>query len=313
MLLGRTANGLYWMNRYIERAENMARLVDAGLRMALTRTQSASEEWNSVLLSAGSAVAFTQKYKDYTAANVADFLLRDTSNPSSTMSAIETARNNARMVRTALTRETWESINEAWMALKRMLAKPIDERDLPSVLDAIKRETALIRGSFYGTMLRNEIFDFSQLGTYVERADNTARILDVKYYVLLPSISWVGSSLDNYQWESILRSVSAHRSYRWVYDAEYKPTNIADYLILNARMPRSLAFCYRNISASLRQLAEAYGAHRPCHDTVERTLGKLEVGSIKDVFDTGLHEFLDGFIADNDRLGDQVAKDYRFN
>ena len=243
MLLGRTANGLYWMNRYIERAENMARLVDAGLRMALTRTQSASEEWNSVLLSAGSDVAFTQKYQDYTAANVADFLLRDTSNPSSTMAAIETARNNARMVRTALTRETWESINEAWMSLKRMLARPIDERDLPSVLDAIKRETALIRGSFYGTMLRNEIFDFSQLGTYVERADNTARILDVKYYVLLPSISGVGSTLDNYHWESILRSVSAHRSYRWVYDADYKPTNIADYLILNVRMPRSLTFC----------------------------------------------------------------------
>ncbi|TIU62116.1 MAG: hypothetical protein E5W30_07025, partial [Mesorhizobium sp.] len=127
MLLGRTANGLYWMNRYIERAENMARLVDAGLRMALTRTQNASEEWNSVLLSAGSDIAFSQKYQDYTAANVSDFLLRDTSNPSSTMSSIETARNNARMVRTALTRETWESINEAWMSLKRMLARPIDE------------------------------------------------------------------------------------------------------------------------------------------------------------------------------------------
>ena len=133
-----------------------------------------------------------------------------------------------------------------------MLGGPIDPRDLPKVLDAIKRETALIRGTFFGTMLRNEIFDFSQLGTFVERADNTARILDVKYYVLLPSISWVGSSLDNYQWESILRSVAAHRSYRWVYEADYRPTNIADYLILNGRMPRSLAFCYRNIAESLR-------------------------------------------------------------
>src|SRR3990170_7543904 len=292
MLLGRTAAGLYWMNRYIERAENMARLVDAGLRMALTRTQSASEEWNSVLLSAGSDATFSQKYQDYTAANVADFLLRDTSNPSSSMSAIETARNNARMVRTALTRETWESINEAWMSLKRMLARPIDERDLPSVLDALKRETALIRGSFYGTMLRNEIFDFSQLGTYVERADNTARILDVKYYVLLPSISWVGSTLDNYQWESILRSVSAHRSYRWVYEADYRPTNIADFLILNARMPRSLAFCYRNISQSLNFRQEDYGLRLPCHQTVEDTLAKLRVGSIKQIFDAGLHEFL---------------------
>ena len=136
------------------------------------------------------------------------------------------------------------------------------------MLDAIKRETALIRGSFYGTMLRNEIFDFSQLGTFVERADNTARILDVKYYVLLPSISWVGSTLDNYQWESILRSVAAHRSYRWVYEAEYKPTNIADYLILNVRMPRSLAFCYRFIAEHLRisRRSDYGGRHRVPRD-----------------------------------------------
>lgn len=313
MLLGRTANGLYWMNRYIERAENMARLMDAGLRMALTRSENAAEEWTSVVLSAGAEDAFTEKHAEFTAANVSDFLLRDRDNPSSVMSSMETARNNARMVRTALTRETWESINEAWMSHKRMLASPIDAPELPKLLDAIKRETSLIRGTFHGTMLRNEIFDFSQIGTFVERADNTARILDVKYYVLLPSISWVGSSLDNYQWESILRSVAAHRSYRWVYDAEYKPTNIADYLILNARMPRSLAFCYRSIAVSLRQLVDAYGARHPCHDTVERTLGKLEAGTVKDIFDTGLHEFLDTFIADNNRLGDQVAEDYRFN
>ena len=313
MLLGRTANGLYWMNRYIERAENMARLVDAGLRMALTRTQSASDEWASVVISAGSDVAYGQKYSEHNAANVSDFLLRDCKNPSSVLSSIETARANARMVRTALTRETWESINEAWMALKRILARPIDERDLPTVLDAIKRETALIRGAFYGTMLRNEIFDFSQLGTYVERADNTARILDVKYYVLLPSISWVGSSLDNYQWESILRSVSAHRSYRWVYDADYKPTNIADYLILNARMPRSLTFCYRFILEHLNFLGSDYDARHACHATAEGIHGTLKVGSIKDIFDAGLHEFLSGFIRENTRLGDEIALDYRFH
>ena len=179
-----------------------------GLRMALTRSENAAEEWTSVVVSAGAEDGIPgATFASSRPRHVSDFLLRDTGNPSSVLSSIETARSNARMVRTALTRETWESINEAWMALKRMLGGPIDERDLPKVLDAIKRETALIRGAFHGTMLRNEIFDFSQLGTFVERADNTARILDVKYYVLLPSISWVGSSLDNYQWESILRSV----------------------------------------------------------------------------------------------------------
>lgn len=313
MLLGRTANGLYWMNRYIERAENMARLVDAGLRMALTRTEDASEEWTSVVLSAGTDVAFAGKYREYSAATVTDFLLRDTSNPSSVMSSMETARNNARMVRTALTRETWESINEAWMTLKRVLAAPIDERELPAVLDRIKRETALIRGAFYGTMLRNEIFDFSQLGTYVERADNTARILDVKYYVLLPSVSWVGSTMDNYQWESILRSVSAHRSYRWSYDATYRPANIADYLILNGRMPRSMAFCYRFINEHLQLLAQDYGQHHSCHETAQKTQSLLRSGSIRDIFDAGLHEFLSEFIRDNTRLGDEIASDYRFH
>ena len=312
MLLGRTANGLYWMNRYIERAENMARLVDAGLRLALTRTANTADEWSSVLAGAGSQFQFQSTGRDLDEVNVFDYLLRDTTNPSSVMSSIETARSNARMVRTALTRETWEAINEAWMALKRILARPIDQRDLPTVLDAIKRETALIRGAFYGTMLRNEIFDFSQIGTFVERADNTARILDVKYYVLLPSVSWVGSSLDNYQWSGILRSVSAHRSYRWVYDVDYKPTNIADFLILNRRMPRSLAYCYKNLADSLGHLAEVYGDSHPCHETVAQISGRLKAGTIKEVFDTGLHEFLSDFIRDNNRLGDEVAADYRF-
>jgi uncharacterized alpha-E superfamily protein len=312
MLLGRTANGLYWMNRYIERAENMARLLDAGLRMALTRTSSSSEEWNSVVVSAGCGIEFQNRHLEVSATNVADFLLRDTANSSSVLSSIETARSNARMVRTALTRETWESINEAWMSIKRALAKPIDERDLPSILDTIKRETAQIRGTFHGTMLRNEIFDFAQLGTFIERADNTARILDVKYYVLLPSIHWVGSSLDNYQWESILRSVSAHRSYRWVYEADYRPTNIAEYLILDARMPRSLAFCYHNLAESMNFLEETYGMRHDSHDTLDATMKKLKGTTVKDIFDSGLHEFLSAFIQDNNRLGDEVARNYRF-
>jgi len=312
MLLGRTANGIYWMSRYIERAENMARLLDAGLRMALTRTTNAADEWASVVVSAGAEDGFRQKHSEFNANTIADFLLRDRDNPSSVMSTIDAGRLNARMVRTALTRETWEAINDGWMVLKKLLARKVDERELPRVLDSIKRETALIRGCFYGTMLRNEIFDFAQVGTYVERADNTARILDVKYYVLLPSISWVGSTLDNYQWESILRSVSAHRSYRWVYEADYRPTNIADYLIINGRMPRSLAFCYRMIDEHLGFLARDYGERHACHDTAERTLNRLKVGSIKDIFDAGLHEFLSDFISDNNKLGNEVAADYRF-
>lgn len=312
MLLGRTANGLFWMHRYIERAENMARLVDAGQRMALTRLGDSSDEWASVVLSSGVDATFKEKHDEYTAQTVSDFLLRDMDNPSSVMASIETARLNARMVRTALSRESWESLNEAWMSLKRILANPIDERDMPVILDAIKRETALIRGAFHGTMLRNENFDFARIGTFIERADNTARILDVKYYILLPSLSWVGSSLDNFQWESILRSVSAHRSYRWVYEPDYLPANVADFLILNGRMPRSLTFCYRNISENLGYLASDYGTRHACHDTVEDTVKMLSFGSIKDVFDEGLHEFIVDFLYKNNKLGKEIAEAYQF-
>lgn len=313
MLLGRTANGLYWMFRYIERAENMARLVDAGLRMALTKTSDAPEEWSSVLASAGAGALFSAKHSAYNAAAVADFLLCDTDNPSSVMSCFEAARSNARMVRTALTREAWESVNEAWMSRRKSLGKPLREADLPALLDQIKRETALIRGSVHGTLLRNEIFDFASLGTFIERADNTARILDVKYYVLLPAISYVGTTLDNYQWESILRSVSAHRSYRWVYDADYKPANVADYLILNGRMPRSLSFCYRSIGTHLEYLAKDYGARAVCHDTADEIHAMLHDHEIGTIFDMGLHEFLSDFIARNNRLGNEIAEAYNFN
>ena len=312
MLLGRTANGLFWMFRYIERAENMARLVDAGLRMALTKTSDAPEEWSSVVVSAGASQAFSAKYDAYNAANVADFLLRDTSNPSSVMSCFETARSNGRMVRTALTREAWESVNEAWMLLKNSLSKPLKESDLPPLLDQIKRETALIRGAFHGTMLRNEIFDFAGLGTFIERADNTARILDVKYYVLLPAISYVGTTLDNYQWESILRSVSAHRSYRWVYDGDYRPAHVADYLIQNRRMPRSLNYCYRSINEHLEFLSKDYDCRATCHETGEKIFSTLQDQDISAIFDVGLHEFLTDFIKCNNRLGNEIAETYNF-
>lgn len=313
MLLGRTANGLYWMHRYIERAENMARLVDAGTRMALTKSAGAQDEWSSVVLSAGATDGFEANHTDCNAANVIDYLLRDTSNPSSVLSCIAAARFNARMVRTALTRDAWEAVNMGWMNLTKALSTPVKENELPITLDLIKRETALIRGAFHGTMLRNEIFNFCGLGTYIERADNTARILDVKYYVLLPSASYVGSAIDNTQWESILRSVSAHRSYRWVYEAEYKAINIADYLILNDRMPRSLAFCYHNIDVNLGYLERDYGLKTEACVQAQFTKGTLTGRSIGQIIEVGLHEFLSEFIDQNNRLGSAIAESYNFD
>jgi uncharacterized alpha-E superfamily protein len=311
-MLGRTANGLNWMFRYIERAENIARLIDAGLRMSLTRSGDTDGDWEGVLLSAGMRHAFDEEYEAVSSNDAVDFMLRSRNNPSSVMSCVESARNNARMVRTALTRETWEAVNECWIELKQLLARKVRPQDLPGVIDMIKRRTGLIRGAFHGTMLRNEIYNFARIGTFLERADNTARILDVKYYVLLPSVSYVGTSLDNVQWESILRSVSAHRSYGWVYDAAYNPQNIADFLILNGQMPRSLAYCYEKICSNMHYLEKEYSERLDAHDTAEGTLRSLQKGSIRDIMDQGLHEFLEEFIGHNNKLGKQIADGYRF-
>ena len=311
-MLGRTANGLYWMFRYIERAENIARLVDAGLRMSLTRGDAAEDDWDGVLQSAGVREAFDEVHSKPTGADAIDYLMRDSSNPSSVMSCIDFGRNNARMVRTALTRDTWEATNECWIELKSILGKRLRAAEMPEVIDVIKRRAALIRGSFHGSMLRNELFNFARIGTFIERADNTARILDVKYYVLLPSISHVGSSIDNAQWESILRSVSAHRAYMWAYDPEYRPANIADFLILNGRMPRSLAYCYEKIVSNLGYLEKEYGESHTAHDTAKAICEMLRTGAIKDIMDNGLHEFLEDFVSRNNKLGMEISDGYRF-
>ena len=311
-MLGKTAGGLFWMFRFLERSENTARMLDAGFRIALTRSTAAENEWASVVAAAGVTDAYTAKYDQYIARNVIDFLLRDTSNSSSVWSVIEGARNNARLVRTALTREVWEATNECWITLKDLLAHPISERDLPEVLGTIRHQSALVRGALHGTMLRNDIFDFARLGTYLERADNTARILDVKYYVLLPSASFVGSSLDNVQWESILRSVSAQRAFRWLNPGEINPMGIADFIILDRRLPRSLSFCYAKIVDNLSYLEADYGLRLDCHEMAAPILQRLKESSIASIFDEGLHEFITAFIRDNMALGAQIEQDYRF-
>lgn len=312
-MLGRTAGGLYWMFRNLERAENTARLIEAGFRIALTRSNDSASEWKSVVTTAGVRQRYDAKYDTYEAQNVVDFLLRDLTNPSSVMSSAENARTNARMVRTVLTTEVWEAVNENWMWLKSILERPVKETDLPEVLGKVRRHSALVRGSMQGTMLRNDIYDFAQIGTALERADNTARIIDVKYYTLLPSASFVGSPLDNVQWETILRSVSAHRSFRWLNDDDMTSSNIADYLILDGRFPRSLAFSSRIVEENLNFLAYDYGVRMPCHALIDQQRNKLREHTIQTIFDEGLHKFINEFIRDNNAIGTSIEKDYQFD
>ncbi len=310
-MLGRTAGQVYWMFRYLERSEYNARLVDAGFRIALTRSQ-AGDEWASLATTSGVRDQFLQRYDAFDGPNVVNFLLRDRDNPSSVISMVTSARENARHVRSSLTREVWEAINNCWMTLSSVLAKPIRERELPEVLDTIRKQSAQVRGALHGTMLRNDIFDFARLGTFLERADNTARILDVKYYVLLPSANFVGSSLDNVQWETILRSVSAMRAYRWLNTGSASPMGIADFLIMDRRLPRSLAFCYEKIVDNLGYLARDYGMTHSSHDLADKLNQRFRDQSIQAIFDIGLHEFLVAFLRDNAALGNQIEQDYRF-
>lgn len=311
-MLGRTAAGLFWLARYLERAENTTRLAEAGFRMALTRAESDTEEWRSVVTTAGCAEAYAAKHEEIRYDHVMDFVLRDRDNANSVLRALHGARENARMTRTALTREVWEAINDAWMSVRDAVRRPIAERDLPEVLALVRAQAAQVRGAITGTMLRNDIYDFMQMGTLVERADNTARILDTKYYVLLPSSASIGSSLDNVQWEMILRSASAERSFYWLNGGTASPIAIADFLIFDARLPRSLAFCYDMITEYMKRLEVEYGTVTPSHELAIRQENLLTSLNITRVFENGLHEFLTGFMAQNGALSAQIEADYRF-
>ena len=311
-MLGRTASGLFWMARLLERAENTSRLVEAGFRMALTRSQPGEEEWRSVLVTAGCCDAYLERHDAIEGEKVADFALRDRSNPSSVMSALHAARESARMTRTALTREMWEAINDFWMAVRDALKRPPSEADLPEILTLIRQQGAQVRGATTGTMLRNDIYNFVMLGIMFERADNTARILDTKYYVLLPSSASVGSSLDNVQWEMILRSASAERSFHWLNGGNITPRAIADFLIFDTRMPRSLAYCYDTITYQLDWLSRQYCQRLETHDLAASLEASLTATTIENVFDNGLHEFLTDFLVRNASLSSQIEKDFRF-
>ncbi len=313
-MLGRTANGMFWMFRYLERAENTARLLEAGFRMALTRdTEMAVEEWRSVIVTAGQRIAYERRNGTYTGIQVFNWILRDKANPGSVMAIVEAARTNARMVRAGLTREVWEAINETWMRLTELLGRPVREGNLGAILETIRRQSTQVRGAMSGSMLRNEIYNFARIGKFIERADNTARILDVKYYVLLPAVSYVGSSLDNAQWDNVLRSVSAERAYRWLNAGRMDARSIAEFLILDARFPRSLQFCYDKVVSDLENLARDYGREMPSHALLRDSVALLSGGGgIDEIFEEGLHEFIDGFLNRNQRLAAQIQTDFRF-
>ncbi|MEH2509815.1 putative alpha-E superfamily protein [Nitrobacteraceae bacterium AZCC 1564] len=312
-MLSRTAENLYWLARYVERAEYLARTIEATLRATALPGAYAGKtnEWESALLTAGIRNDFYQLYDEANEKTVVEFLSFSRGNPSSIRNCIENARLNARSVRTALTGEMWDTINGAWIELQQVWQSSTKTRDdLAKFLRFVQETSLRFDGSAYRTMLRSDAYWFSRLGLHLERADNTARILDVKYHVLLPEREHVGGPLDYYQWTSILRSVSALTAYHWVYRETLKPWLIADLLILNESLPRSLASCYTNLVRNLDQIGVAYGRQGASQRHARGMRNRLEHSNMDDLFQRGLHEFIQEFIADNNRLGEIISKQY---
>ena len=313
-MLSRTAGDLYWLARYMERVENLSRLIEVGYRLASTASlaDAADSEWHSTMITAGCEKGFYDKHEEATAETVIPYLAADRENPSSILSCIDTARRNARSVRTALTTDMWNAVNGTWLEARDMTEADFAPDRMAERLEWVRERALLFTGSAVATMTRGDSYWFTRLGTFIERGDNTARILDVKYHVLLPTYERVGGRLDYARWSAILRAASAIRGYHHIYQREIQPWLVAEFLILRPEMPRSLIRCFDEITHDLDVLARIYGSSGECHRLAGRIHAQLKYGRIDEIYQTGLHDFLTEFIDSNINLGDEIAKHYLF-
>ena len=309
-MLARTADNLFWMARYIERAENTARVLGvAHLNSLLPSGMSGSDAhlWYAPLNITGCAPDYEERIGSVEAAAVSLYLALDPDSPSSIYMSLSLARENARAVRGAITSEMWESINATWLEFSRM-SNTISYENIPELVDWVKERSHLFRGVTAGTILKDAAYSFIRLGTMLERADNTARILDVKYHILLPSLSEVGGAADYYQWGALLRSVSAFEAYRKLYRDVITPLHVAELLILHPKMPRSLHACMNEVDAILEDINGNSG--REARRLAGELYASLHFGRIENIFSQGLHEYLTTFLTRTDVLGGEIRKGY---
>ncbi|MEE2691677.1 MAG: alpha-E domain-containing protein [Pseudomonadota bacterium] len=309
-MLSRSAENLFWLARYMERAEATARLIEMGRRMAMLPGPAGRDEWRSVAR-AGASGGFIAADEPAFEGNVVSLLLLREDNPSSIRSSFSRARFNARAVRTALTQQMWETLNDGW---RRLEGVDEDEarRDLVGILDWVKTRAATFRGAADSSMLRDDRYDFLRLGGLIERADATLRLLDVKYYVLLPEADVIGGGRDHHQWTSVLFALNGLRAFHHAYKGDFSPWKIADFLILNRDFPRSLAFCYSQIVEHLNNLSVRYGDHHRCSKTSWDALVRLSRTGAGEIFRNGLHEFVNDAIVVNNRLAAEISEAYYF-
>lgn len=309
-MLSRTADNLYWIARNMERAETNARLLEVGARISLLPTaQGFRSDWDSLLRASGNLIGYSEKYGPPDQKNIESYLFFDRDNPNSVASCITNARENGRIIRTALTTQVWDALNTAFQELRSIEAGRMGQ-DLSHLTDWVMRQAAMLRGAIDATLLRNDGYNFLNIGYYLERGDSTARLMDVKYYVLLPRADYVGTGLDNDQWSMLLRALSSHRAFHWAYGGEITSAKIAHFLILNPQCPRSLITCVAGMNNHAQRLAKLYGRETPATHAVARLLGELEGQTTDQIFDEGLHEFLTRYILQTGELGRVIHDSY---
>lgn len=313
-MLARTAANLFWLCRYLERADYVARLLELAGRMNAVRVDSdRKSEWESVIIASGNAAAYLQAHTGFERRSAVHFLALDANNPSSILNCVETARLNARSVRAALTTDMWETVNALWQEMARLQQAALNSNRLIKLVDTVKAHVSRFHGVTATGMLRRDGHHFARIGQFLERADNTARLLDVKYHVRLPSPQDVGGVVDYYQWLAILRALDARRAYRALYHDRVQPWQVAELLIARLEFPRSLAYCYQAITRHLdaiqdRDAQQAADALRRAHILYS----SLRFARVDRIASEGLHEYLEDIVARTATLGEKIAEGHLF-
>ncbi|NJN31684.1 MAG: alpha-E domain-containing protein [Synechococcales cyanobacterium RM1_1_8] len=309
-MLSRVADSIYWLNRYVERAENVARFIDVNLNLLLDTPVGTDQQWEPLIVTTGDRDQFIEHYGEPSAENVLRFLTFDRNSYNSILSCVRAARENARSVREIISSEVWEQVNSFYLMVEEA-AKAEAELDLFNFYPQVKLASHLFSGVMDSTMSHNEGWHFGRMGRLLERADKTARILDVKYYILLPSVNYIGTPLDDLQWIALLKSASAYEMYRKSHK-RISPEGVTAFLLLDREFPRSIQYCLLQAETSLHQISNTSLGN--CQLNSERTLGRLraslEYSTLEDIMGQGLHEFLDDLQNKLNQIDSAVHQDF---
>ena len=310
-MLSRVADSVYWMSRYVERAENVARFIDVNNNLTLGEGDTISGQWAPLVYTTGDHELFEKKYEGFTQENVVRFLAFDRENPNSILSCVEGARENARTIREIISLAMWEELNKFFHLLRAAESDPRSLDQLHDFCGEVRRASHVLMGATEVTMSHDEAWNFARIGRLIERADKTSRIVDVQYYILLPNPGDVGSSVDVVRWTALLKSASALSMYRRVH-GRIEPTKVADFLILDRYFPRAVHFCLIKAHESLQTITGSPGG--TFRTASEQWLGRLrsnmDYTSIKEIIDRGLHEYIDDFQTQLNSVGGAIFEDF---